>query len=283
MTRLLGLLLIVRAFTPALIVLVIVWAAGRFVGDLQAAAAPPIAAMETHFADLGAAVETARAAFDDAKSDVDAALSRLADFRLPSLLPNLPLNLTFPTIPIPDLTFNLPSSISVQWESVSFDVREVIPRDCGIFDFVCQALGDIINIITRTVQYPAGLTIGTTPFSLSIPDIPAFNLPTPPFFRDLVNGIDGLFSPIRNIFDRLDAAMRRFSQLGQTLQAVPEAVNRVAENGQALLTQLTRALVTWGGVVTALALIVAALIIIGYAVTFIELLRRGLRLLLTGA
>jgi hypothetical protein len=279
MRRLLGLLLIIRALAPALAVLVMVWGVNRVASDFQAAVAAPISSLENEFDALSATFETAKQQFEIAKQDIDAVLAQLRAFQLPNLLPTLPTNFTFPAITIPDLTVAIPSSISVQWSSVSFDVTEVIPRDCGIFDFACDALGDIINVITQTIQYPSGISISTQNLTLAVPDLPSFNVPFPGFFNDLRNGLNDLFSEFFDIFNVFDDALVALNELGESLQTLPDRFNGLVSEGQQLVNGLQTLLAKWSGVLTIALLLIVGLIVISFGVTFLELFGRGLTLL----
>lgn len=279
MRRLLGLLLIVRALAPLLAVIVIVWGANRVAGDFQAAVETPISNLENEFGELNATFETAKQQFEVAKQDIDEVLAQLQAFQLPNLLPTLPANIAFPSVNIPDLTVAVPTSISVQWSSVSFDVTEVIPRNCGPLDFACRALGDIIRTVTRTVQYPSGISISTQNLTLPVPDLPSFTVPFPGFFNSVRNGLNNLFSEFLDIFNVFDDALTALNELGASLSALPDNFNGLVSEGQQLVSGLQVLLAKWGGLLTLALLVILALMVISFGVTFLELLGRGLRLL----
>lgn len=279
MRRLLGLLLIVRALAPVLAVVVVVWGVNRVADDFRTVVEPPIADLESDFSQLSATFETAQRQFEDARDDIDRVLNRLRAFQLPNLLPSLPLNFTIPSLVIPDLTVAIPTSISVQWSSVSFDVTEIIPRDCGFLDFACEALGDIVNTVTRFVQYPSGISITSQNLALVVPDLPSFSVPFPGFFNTLRNGLNNLFSGFLDIFNVFDDALTALNDLGESLSGLPDSFNGLVSEGQQLVSGLQSLLAKWAGLLIAGLLIILALMVIAFGVTFLDLFGRGLRLL----
>ena len=163
---------------------------------------------------------------------------------------------------------------------MSFDVTEVIPRDCGIFDFACQALGDIVRTVTRLVQYPSGISIHTQNLSLAVPDLPGFNVPFPGFLNQLRNGLNNLFAEFFDIFGVFDDALTALNELGESLSGLPPHFNGLVSEG--IVSGLQALLARWSGLLTITLLVILALVAISFGVTFVELAGRGLRLLFGG-
>jgi len=253
MKRLLGLLLIVRALAPVLAVIVVLWGVNRVAGDFQAVVEPPISNLEREFGDLSTTFETARQQFEDAKQDIDNVLAQLRAFQLPNLLPTLPVNITFPAVVIPDLTVAVPTSISVQWSRV--------------------------NLGFARPRYPSGISITSQNLTLAVPDLPSFAVPFPGFFNNLRNGLNNLFSGFFDIFNVFDDALTALNELGESLSGLPQSFNGLVSEGQQLVSRLQTLLAKWSGSLTIALLLILALTVISFGVTFLELFGRGLRLL----
>jgi len=280
MQRLLGLLLIVRAFAPILAIGIIIWGVSRIAADMQAALDQPIQQLQIEFQAVGTIANDAKQDFQTAQQDMTAVVNRVRAFRVPDFLPNLPTALTFPSISIPSANIPLPSSVNVAWKSASFDVTQVIPRDCGIFDFFCKGLGDIIKTVTNTVQYPADVTVGTSNYTLQFPNVPPFSIPTPPFFQDMANGLKNVFAGLKDTFNVFDPALDSIQKLGTSLQTLSDSVTPVIGEGQKIVRDFRDTIHTWAAPLAIALVILVALVVISFSLTFVENLTRGLRLLL---
>jgi hypothetical protein len=231
-------------------IVVIAIAFSVILGDLRAAVEPPIQNKKQEFDDIRAAVEDARQDFESVVSEVTELVEELQSFSIPNLIPNIPNFFTIPSLNIPDLTVPVPT-ISVQTCSVNIGV---------------------------TISYPCGITIGSRNVTLTIPNIPSFNVPVPGLgalddvLRDALSGITG-------IFDVFDEAFASIGQLAETLQTVPDSFNAISADMQALLDGLAGLVVRWGSTLTIVLLVLAGLVIIYFAVPILDDLRRGWRLL----
>ncbi|MEZ4672044.1 MAG: hypothetical protein R3E39_29415 [Anaerolineae bacterium] len=277
MKRILGLLLIIRALAPVLAILIILWGAGQIMADLHAALDPPIQALQTEFDTVNTTIETAQEQFDTAKTEVTTLITRLRAFRIPRLLPNLPLNLTFPSITIPDLSFNRPDSVSVKWSTASFQV----PTNCGggVLNDLCGVLGDAVKFVTKTFAYPSDITIKTVPITITLPDVPAFNIPIPPIFNTIASGLRGLFSGFDGLFAIFRNAFDSFNTLGDHLQPIPGQVATITQEAQTLLSGLTTVVNNSGGLLLLMFGLIIVVVVIASVMTSFEHLQRGLRLL----
>ncbi len=253
MKRLLGLLLIIRALTPILAVLVVIWGISRIGADFQAALEQPINHLEDELNELSVTFEAAQQQFEAARQDIDDVLARLRAFQVPPLLPNLPQSITFPSITTPNPSVSVPTAIEVQWSRV--DLGFARPR------------------------YPSGITINNQNVTLAVPDIPSFSTSFPAFFTNLRNGLNNLFSGFFGIFNVFDDTLSALNELGESLSRLPDSFNGVVSEGQQLVSGLQALLAKWSGLLTAALLLILALIVISFGVTFLELFRRGLRLL----
>src|SRR5262245_3465213 len=121
MSRLIGLLLLIRALSPILILLIFAIAIMVILGDLRAAVDPPIQNMKTEFDQIRTTVEDVRQDFEAVTTEVAAVVSALQSFSLPNLIPNIPDFFTIPSLDIPDVTVPVPT-IRVQTCSVNIGV-----------------------------------------------------------------------------------------------------------------------------------------------------------------
>lgn len=277
MRRLLGLLLILRAFAPIIAVIVVLWVGSRLVDSLQAAVDDPIRQIEAEAAAISARFETAQAEFEALVEDISTLVGRLQAFNVPDLLPDLPSHIMFPQIPFPDPSVPVPT-VTVVWSTVSFDVQEWVPQDCGPLDFLCDAAELVLTTITKTITYPSSISIGTRNVTLTVPDIPSFAVPLPPLFNDIANGLEGLFSGFKNLFNVFDAAFNSISSLISRLQALPESLSGVATQVQDLVNTLKTLSIKWGGLAAVTGIILLVLLVVSYGVTFIDDLSRGWRM-----
>ncbi len=89
MRRIQGFLLIIRALTPLLMAVTVVWAASQMVSSLRAAVDEPLTGLKTEVDALGPTLSTAWQKFDDAAGSALGGLaglaSRLGSFTLPNI------------------------------------------------------------------------------------------------------------------------------------------------------------------------------------------------------
>lgn len=251
MSRFLGLLLILRALSPILIVLIIAVAVSIILGDLHAAVDEPIQNMKTEFDEIRTAVEDARQDFEDVAREVTDVVNELQSFSLPNLIPNIPDFFSIPSLDIPDLTVPVPT-ITVNTSRI----------DLG----------------PATITYPSSITVGSRNVTLTIPNIPSFNVPVPDLGA-LDDALRNALSGITSVFDEFDEAFASISVLSETLQMVPDSFNAISTEMQALLDGLNGLLVRWGGTLATVLVVLAALVVLYFAVPILDDLRRGWRML----
>ncbi len=286
MSRLSGLLILVRAFAPLLMVLTIYWGYTRMIDSFRAALSP-VQVMEDEIAALGETVETAREQFDTARTHAEAAVATLQEFSVPNLLPDLSNLLSIPALNIPDLSVPIVPTVTVRFTNATGSISRTIDGACrtvfdffGIGDLVC----DPVQTVTESVniRYPSGITFGTTNFTIDFPTIPSFTIPTPPFFNTIANSLEGVFSSFDNIFGIFDETLASINALGQEIRAVPDSINTIAQSGQQMLDDLRSSMAQRAGLVSIALIVVAVLLVYTFATGFIQQVLRGLRLLFGG-
>ncbi len=251
MNRLLGLLLILRALSPILILLVIAVAVAVILGDLRAAVDEPIQNVKTELNEIRTTVEDVRQNFEDVTSAVTEAVNELQSFSIPNLIPNIPDFFSIPSLDIPDLSVPVPT-ITVNMTSL----------DLG----------------PATIRYPSSITVGTRTVLLTIPNIPSFNVPVPGLGA-LDDMLRNALSGITSVFDVFDEAFASIGELTDTLQTVPDSFNTISIETQALLDGLRDALGRWGSTLTIVLVVLAVLMVIYFAIPMLDDFRRGWRLL----
>ena len=89
MQRVLGFLLVVRALTPILVALTILWGVSQIAGSLREAVEPPLTGLQTEINALGPTLNTAwqnfEAATNTALGGLAGLASRLGNFNLPTI------------------------------------------------------------------------------------------------------------------------------------------------------------------------------------------------------
>ena len=252
--RLMGLLLVLRGLAPILVVLVIGVAGVALYNDLRAVVAPPLHNLETEIQTVRDQFETVRTHLETTVSEVTGLVSTLQGFQLPNLVPNIPDNIAIPHITIPAINVPLPDITSLSFSMCSLDA--------GI----------------ANIPYPCGVSMGNYNFSLDIPDLPSFNLPLPGLGQ-LDDVLSAAFSPIADIFDLFRPFFGSLSAVIDSLQAIPDTVGQIVDEGRGLLSDTRQLFVQWGQTLLIALLILGVLVVIYFAVPMLDSLRRGWRML----
>src|SRR5262245_37032805 len=152
--RLLGLLIIVRALTPILIVLVVAVLGSIILNDLQDTLKAPVAAINTEINSLQTSIDGAKQDFQNVSDNVTTVVNAISSVRLPDLRVNIPTNISIPAISIPSASVPVPTA-SVSTSTYSFGS--------------ISAFGQSVSL--GSITYPSGISIGTTNKTLSFPSI----------------------------------------------------------------------------------------------------------------
>ena len=250
--RLSGLLLMLRALAPVLIVLIIGVTLSVILSDVQAAAEKPIQNIRTEIGEIRGTVDEIRADIETVNNEITALVGDLTDFDLPNLIPNIPGNLSFPSLDIPSVSIPIPT-VSVRTSNFT--------------------VGNL------TLSYPSGLTIGSRNFSLNIPDIPGFSVPLPGLGQ-LDDALRNALSPLTDIFDTFKQAFSSIGTLNNTLQLIPDHFTTIADEGEQLMLNLWRTVLGWGQTLLLVIVILLALVVIFFGVGLLDDLTRGWHMLL---
>ena len=140
-------------------------------------------------------------------------------FQLPKLVPNIPDNISIPRMTIPAINVPLPDITSL-----SFSMSAWTPG-------------------SPTSPTRAG-SAWELHFSPDIPDLPSFNLPVPASASSALLG--AAFSPIADIFDLFRPFFDSPSAVIDSLQAIPDTVGQIVEQGRGLLSDTRQLFVQWG-------------------------------------
>ena len=286
MRRLSGLLLIVQAFAPLLMVLTIYWGYTRMIESFRAALSP-VQSIQTEIAEFGETVETARTQFENARTNAEAAIAAIQGFSVPNLLPNLSNLVSIPTIPIPDLHIPIVPTVTVNFSDTTGSISRTIEGACRtVFDFF--GIGDLVCDAARTVtesiniRYPSGLTFGTTSYTIDFPDIPSFNIPIPPLLNTITSGLEGVFAEFDNIFGVFDQTLARINALGQEISTLPENFNTITQSSQQIINNLRGVIAERASLVGFALVVVLILLVIYISTGFVQQVLHGLRLLFGG-
>lgn len=284
MSRLSGLLLMIRALAPVLAVGIIYWGYTRMIGDFQSAISLPLSRIEAEMAALGETINTAQTQFEVVRADVEDAVQVIQGFQIPDLLPNLSSVLTIPSITIPDLDVPILPTLQVNFTNATGSISRTIEGACRtVFDFfgIGNLVCDPVKTITESLSfsYPSGLSIGVTTYRIDFPTIPSFTVSMPAFFGSVASGLEGIFAGFNSVFEDIEQTFSRLNALGQQINLLPANFTVIGESGQQMLNNLTRVVVERAGLVTVALLAAAALIVVYYVTGALRDLLRGLRLL----
>ncbi len=284
MRRLSGLLLIIRALTPILIVLTLYWGYTRVAADIQTALAP-MAQIESEVAALGATIGTARDQFDAAREDVETAVAQIQNFSVPDFLPDLPSNLSIPSLDIPTVNLPIVPTVNVGFTNATGTVSRTIEGACRtVFDFfgIGSLVCDPVRTVTDSVQirYPSSISFGTQNFRINFPAIPGFTLPVPDVMGTIAAGLNSVFDEFTSIFNVFEGSLKAVTALGERISVLPDNFGAISAAGQDIVTNLTSVFQARSGLIMVAILVVLALLIIYFGVGFLDDLGRGFGMLL---
>lgn len=250
-TRIAGLLLILRALAPVLIVLIIGGTLAIVLGDVRTAVDVPL---ET----IGSEIEAVRSTVDTVGDDIGAVSAQVTSLvgalnglNIPNLIPNIPQNLQFPSFNPPAINIPVPT-VSMRTSSTTI---------AGV-----------------TLTYPSGLTIGSTTYGLDIPELGSFSVPLPglsqvdDLLRSALSGVNDVFASFRTTFSSV-------GDLVGTLQLVPDHLTTIVDQGEQLATNLRGVFIRWGETLLIVTIILLVLVIIYVGVPMLDDLNRGWRML----
>ncbi len=268
--RVLGLLLIVRALSPFLVIAIIAVLGGVIIRDLHAVIEEPVHNIDAEFREMQETIETAREDVATLTRQVASVVNTLRSFRLPDLIPVLPASLTIPAVDLGNVTVPIPD-ISVGWSN-SPNVR--YPSGIGF----SWTSGLSVTWSNFSIRYPSSISVSTNNYSLSLPDIPQLDLPLPGL-REFGNLLRGALSGIGGIFNVFDEAFESIGSLGASLQSLSESFNVVVGETKTAMESLRDTILRWGSVLVVAGVILLLLAVVYFIVPTIDGLRRGWRML----
>lgn len=255
MRRVLGFLLIVRALSPFLILLVLAVAGMIILRDLRVEMDEPIRIIQTEVDSLSGVVEDARDDLNTVQREISELVTALEAFNPANLIPDLSGTISIPSLTIPDVTVpipDIPNGVSISTSSISI---------AGV-----------------GLTYPTGISVSTRNYTLAIPDISSFNI-TIPGLDLLSSAIESALAPITDIFNVFEPAFASINALNETLQQVPDSMDAITTQGEALLNGVRDVFLRWGQTLTIVLVVLAVLVVIYFGVPFLDDFTRGLRML----
>jgi hypothetical protein len=252
--RVLGILLIIRAVSPLLVLAILALVAGLVLGDLRAALEPPAAQIQAEVEALRTLASSLQADVETLQRRINTLVETFSDFTFPDAIPDIPDVINFPALNIPDVNVPIP------------DVPGGVEISTGSF-----------NVAGQTLSYPNGISISTRNFTLAIPDISAFEFPIPALgqFDDVLRSA---FQPVQAVLDAVDVVFRDFSDLNESLQKVPQHLTTIADQGAGLVDDMRGVWREWRRTLVIVFVALAALVVIYFVVPFLDDFRRGLRM-----
>jgi len=252
MRRIQGLLLIVRALTPIIIVLLIAGLALTFVRDLSANLAEPIQMISDEVEVVETALTDAQEDFWAVQTTVGKLVDDLENFTIPNPLETLSTDLTIPSISIPDLPSIPIPDIDVDWRTRS------IRYPSGLsFSFTS---GLDITWSNFSVTYPTSISVTTEDFNLAIPDIPSFNVNIPGLGL-LRTAVGNIIDEVTDIFEVFDPALTAINDLTETLQVLPDSVDTIIGATQTAVGTVGHTVVYWSNLILVVTGIILLLVL----------------------
>lgn len=281
MQRILGVSLILRGMTPVLIPLLGVYVVFGFLADLQSVLGTPVQKIQAELTEVETIYRDAEAQWRIVQSDVAELTAQIETFQVPVLLPELPDELSVP-LSIPSASVAVPSDVAVEFESVGIS-QEVTEEVCDTIGGIFGSIGSVVcNDVTRTVteqvRYPSDLSIGTTPFSIEMPDV-ELSLPVG-LLGEALQPLEELFGSIQEVFGILDAVVSGFRDLQREAQALPALLQAAVQSGTAVLDLFFGMLLHLGSWQLTVLALVALMVLISLAASALSDFTRGLRLLM---
>ena len=270
MSRILGLLLIIRAVTPIIIILLIAGLALTFVRDLSASLEKPIQTISDEVEVVEVALANAQDDFLAVQTTMGELLDDLESFSIPNPLANLSTTLTIPSINIPD-----PPSIPIPDVDVNWRTRSIQYPSGLSFSF---SSGLSTTWSTFSVTYPRTISVTTDNFNLSIPNIPSFNV-TIPGLSLLKTAVENVIDEVTDIFDIFDPALTAINDLTTTLQVLPESVDTIIDSTQTIVSNAQRTTAYWSNVILTVTGIILLLTLNYIFSSMLQSLQEGWRML----
>ncbi len=252
--RLIGILFILRGLAPFLIVMIVGGIATIVINDLEAAVARPVDTMREEVANITDAFGDIGEELSRVVSDVNSVVSALNNFSLPNLLPNIPTQINFPSLSIPNLSIRVPNPASI----------------------VVTTTG--ISLMGQTVRYPSGISVGTTNFTLNFPSIPAVNVPLPGMSQ-VNQALDDVLDEIGSVFDVFDPVFSSLSELTTSLRVLPDSFGTITTEAQTLISNIQNTFNSWRQSLFIAVVLILVLVIIYFGVSFLDDVNRGWRML----
>lgn len=290
MRRFIGILLIVRGFSPILLVLVVVWALGQMLGDLNIAIETPLTNIQAEIDLLETDIAVVYTNFQAVEANISEIQQILESVDLANLLPDFSglgvfddLNLN--GISINNFTIPIPDDVDVTWKTASVNVQvvEEILEDCGVFQFACDGISTVVRTVTRTARYP-DITVSTSNFTVNVPALPTIpTIPFPSVFEDIANELTSMFDVFTDIFTTMDPIFDSFTTLGTTLEELPNDLSGIVQESENLFNILKSFFTNWSSAIAVALVLIGILFAINFIVPLLDDIRRGLKIVISGS
>lgn len=251
MKRIIGLLLMIRALAPLLVILIIAVGVAVIYQDVKTAVESPISNIKTAFTTLGNSIGTVRNDLETVGEDVTAVIDQLSQFDPLALIPDIPDSITLPSLNLSDLTVTVPT-LTVKTSNVT--------------------------ILGVTLTYPSGLTIGSRNLIVDVPDLTNVSIPVPGLGQ-LDTAIRNALSGITDVFNVFDEAFDSISALTTSLRGLPDSFGVITTQTQTLVDGLRGVVLGWGSTLTLVLVVLFLLALIYVFVPSLDDFWRGWRML----
>jgi hypothetical protein len=267
MSRLLGLLIILRALAPILLVALIVLTVNNVVADLRLAVEEPLDRINDQAEVLRGTFDEAKTAYQQVETRVTTVVNSIR--QLPNLIPDISAIITIPAITLPDPVIPLPT-----FQVTNFTLRYPSGINFSSVTILGFSVPSGLNITWSNVSIPT-ITTGVNNFRIDLPNIPAFNVPIPG-----LDIIEAALGEVTGVFDDVSNAFKEVTDLGTILNVVPDEFNQLIADGNQLVRSVREVGVRWESNVRTVILAAVILFVVIYVTSFLEALDRGWRMLL---
>lgn len=209
--RLLGILYLIRALTPFVVIAAIAIGGVYIINELQTTLAPPIQELGNAVNELETEARAIQGELKQVSQDLTKVADTLEDFtEIPDLIPNIPSSINMPRLDIPNVNVPLPQP-EVKFTEIDLGVTKI--------------------------DYPSDIDFSNSTFNMDIPAIPPFEVPVPGL-GELDDRLGQALKPVTSIFAEFNKVFAGANRLKSELEKAAESANKIVSQGEVLLTSI---------------------------------------------
>lgn len=250
--RLLGVMYLLRAVTPFVVILAVGSVGLSLINELQHTLTGPAQELSNALTEVEASVGVVQEELGSISQDLANATNALDDLlTVPDLVPEIPDSIRIPDLEIPDAVVPVPEA-QVQFSS--------------------------IDVAGTGIRYPSDINLTTKDHNLDIPAIPAVDVAIPgmgTLDEELANAL----TPITAIFSDFNAVFSGVQALKSELEQIPESATVIATQSELLVNGLQATARSWRNRLVIVLILLLLLAVNYFIIPSISDFHQGLRLL----